>query len=229
MARIVSFPKSSTGAFVLHVLATPWPSRVLAAFAVTFASAACSVGFVATYHVAMPRVDRVPQAEERFGAAEVAEFTIDDSTAFVFEDGLFRITWDVELARLPFVLENKTDQLIRIIWDEVIFVDLNGAPHKVMHRDIRYPVRGEPMNPTTIDPGETLEDYILAIHLAYQESDASWREDPFLTPSRRATREELEPARANIGRTFAVVLPLEFEGQTDEYVFTFRVTDVELP
>lgn len=214
---------------MLRALAISRPRRFLALVAVTFWTAGCSSGFVATYHVAMPRVDRGPQTEERFGAAELAEFTVDDSTAFVFEDGLLRITWDVESSRLLFVLENKTDRPIRIIWDDVIFVDLNGAPHKVMHRDIRYAVRGAPMTPTTIDPGETREDYVLAIHLAYQESDATWREEPFLTPYRRMTIEELEPARANIGRTFAVVLSLEFEGETNEYVFTFRVTDVEIP
>ena len=189
----------------------------------------CSIPFVATYHVGLTRVDRDQVAEERFGEAEVVEVSEDNSVAFVLEDGLLRITWVVEEARLPFLLENKTDQPIRIIWDDAIFLDLNGAPHKVMHRDVRYEDRGETVGPTTIEPGEVREDFLLAIHLAYQLSDASWREDPFLKPYRRATREELEPARANVGRTFVVVLPLEVQGDRHEYMFTFRVRDVELP
>jgi hypothetical protein len=149
--------------------------------------------------------------------------------AFVLEDGLMRITWVVEEARLPFVLENKTDQPIRIIWNDAIFMDLNGAPHKVMHRDVRYAQRGEPQTPTTVNPGEAREDFILAINLPYQESDASWREDPFLKPYRRMTRAELEPALLNVGRSFVAILPIEFSGEVHEYVFTFRVRDVDIP
>jgi hypothetical protein len=189
----------------------------------------CSAPIVASYSVGLQTVERDAKAQEQFGVANAAEVNEGDSVAFVLEDGLMRITWVVEEARLPFVLENKTDQPIRIIWNDAIFMDLNGAPHKVMHRDVRYSQRGEPQAPTTVKPGETREDYILAINLPYQESDASWREDPFLKPYRRMSRAELEPALLNVGRSFVAILPLEFQGEVHEYVFTFRVRDVQLP
>jgi hypothetical protein len=189
----------------------------------------CGGGLVATYHVGLQGVVRDDQAKERFGVANVAEMAEEDSIAFILEDGLMRITWSVEKSRLPFVLENKTDQPIRRLWDDVILLDLSGAPHKVMHKDVPYAKRGDLQDPTTIAPGESLEDYILAINLAYQESNAEWQEDSFLTPYRRGTREELEPALKNIGRSFVVVLSLEAQGDVHEYVFTFRVRDVELP
>lgn len=189
----------------------------------------CSVPMVATYHVGLQNVERDAQAQEQFGVAHIAEVSEGDSVAFVLEDGLMRITWVVEEARLPFVLENKTDQPIRIIWDDAIFMDLLGAPHKVMHRDVRYSQRGEPQAPTTVNPGEAREDFILAINLPYQESDASWREDPFLKPYRRLTRAELEPALLNVGRSFVAILPIEFGGEVHQYVFTFRVRSVDIP
>ena len=203
--------------------------RVIVTVVAPVVVAGCTSPFVANYHVGLQTVERDPQAQEQFGMAEVAEVSEGDSVAFVLEDGLVRLTWVVEEARLPFVLENKTDQPVRIIWNEAIFVDLNGAPHKVMHRDVRYGQRGEVHDPTTVDPGKAREDYVLAIHLVYQTSDASWHEEPFLTPSRRQSREDLEPARLNVGRSFVVVLPLEFEGEVHEYVFTFRVRSVDLP
>ena len=189
----------------------------------------CSSTVVATYHVGLQTVERDAEAQEQFGVAHVAEVSEGDSVAFVLEDGLMRITWVVEEARLPFVLENKTDQPIRIVWDDAIFMDPNGAPHKVMHRGVRYDQRGEPQAPTTVEPGKAREDFILAINLPYQESDAAWREDPFLKPYRRMTREELEPARRNVGRSFIAILPVEFEGEVHEYVFTFRVRSLDIP
>ncbi len=211
------------------------PVRPTQMFKVVFAVAApmvvvgCSSSVVANYRVGLQNVERDVQAQEQFGVAHVAEVSEGDSVAFVLEDGLMRITWVVEEARLPFVLENKTDQPIRIIWDDAIFMDLLGAPHKVMHQGVRYAQRGEPQAPTTVEPGEAREDFILAINLPYQETDASWHEDPFLKPYRRMTRAELEPALLNVGRSFVAILPIEFEGEVHEYVFTFRVRSVDIP
>ncbi len=196
---------------------------------VAASAAACAPGLAATYTVGLVDVDRSGDAESRFGVAQYAEVVEDEGTSYLVEDGLIRLEIEVRESRLPFELMNKTDQPLTMHWDDALFIDLRGAPHKVMRRHIRYEDRRDPQQPEVVRAGDTKRDFILPVHLVYLSPAAQWIEQPLFVPYRRMTLEELQPALDNRGRTFGLFLPFEIGGDVYEYMITFRITDVTLP
>jgi hypothetical protein len=141
-------------------------------------------------------------------------------SASTYEDAYIEVSWTPNPRTIGLKLANATDAPIRIVWDEAAFV-MDGAKREVVHRDVDFAARHDPVSPTTVAPRRAVHKEIVptySIHRS-QDSGGGWIIDPYLP---RPSKKREEPVEA----TFQIVLPVEIEGETKRYTFYFRASEV---
>lgn len=136
---------------------------------------------------------------------------------------------------MVFVVNNKTDGPLKIIWDEARFIDVNGLSHRLIHSGIGYEERNDSHPPTVVAAGGTLEDFVNSadyfqweeIHGRSYKNQGYWRRVSFLPTQIKGTAEELRAkAEPFIGKTFQVILALQIDNVRNDYVYTFKINKV---
>lgn len=146
---------------------------------------------------------------------------------YCFEDDMIKIVWAPTPYEINFFIQNKSNNSIKIIWDEATFVDTNDVAHRVIHGDVRLIKKNDPIPPTVIPSGATIENLIFpANNVVWFGS--SWVLLPHLPNSGFNIDDLSAKANQNIGKTFKVILPLVNAGKTYEYIFTFKITNVTI-
>lgn len=175
------------------------------------------------YDVTLREVERPTKAKERYGEQKISTVEEEDVTKYSFEDDLVNILWIVGKKQLAFVLKNKTSHSIKIIWDEAVYVDEAGSSHRIVHSGVKYTDKNSPQSPSVVIRGGTLEDSISpSDYISY--SGGYWRTAPLLPEFSMAPKEvQEEKAREVVGKQLQVLLPLQIEGVTNEYIFLFTV------
>jgi hypothetical protein len=141
----------------------------------------------------------------------------DGSIRSTFEDDLLRIEWSgssqafllTTSSSIGFVLQNKSNSTLKINWDGASFVDASGESRRVMHSGVKFMTRDEPQPPSVIAKGGTLTDSITPTDAVVYGSEG-WGTISFLD-------------KKSIGRTVKVLLPIESDGKTYDYLFEFTV------
>lgn len=202
-----------------------------------FTMAGCASGMQANYDLGLASVDQPAQLGDRYG--DVERQVVGDSVKYVYSDSLLEVTWIPTPLRVGFILENRTEHSMKIIWDEAAFVAPNGQTSRVMHKGIRLINRNESQPPTVIAAGSKLVDMVAPTDYVDEPSgNDGWRQEAFLDPYRLTPLEAknddtVEEFRhgvlGNQGSEFRILLPLEIEGEVNEYTFTFEVRDASVP
>lgn len=138
----------------------------------------------------------------------------------MFEDHAIKIQFSIATQQIGFILKNKTDDPIKIDWNQVSYVDVFNEAHKVIHSGVTYKDKNSPQAPTIIPPTAKLEDLIFPTDYVSYELNM-WLKKPLFPP---------KASEANFykGKTFSVFIPLEIKGVIKNYLFTFEIKDVEL-
>ena len=180
------------------------------------------------YDVALYEVERPIYAKERYGEKEIKKITEKEVTKYSYEDDMIKILWIIELDRLSFILENKTDHSIKIIWDEAIFVDENGLSNRIIHSGVKYIDRDKSLPPSVVIRKGTLIDMIVPVDkIYYSDLYSGWKIQPLIpVPDYDNIEVSKNLAKENIGKIIQVLLPLEIENVINEYIFMFKISDI---
>lgn len=186
--------------------------------------------FTAYYDIALKRVERPAQAQERYGEQEVTIVAEEGVNKYFFEDEFIKIAWIPTADQLSFVLTNKTNHSIKIIWDEAAFVDENGISHRVIHSGVKYIDRNSTQPPSVVVRNGTVTDLVIPTDNIYYVSGkyGGWHVAPLFPKSAVSAEELRAKAGKYIGKTIQVLLPLQIEEVVNEYIFTFEVKNVEV-
>ena len=117
--------------------------------------------------------------------------------------------------KVLFQLANKTNEAIKLDWNQVSFVDPFGFAHRVFHTGVRYLERSAIQAPTFVPPHARIDDSFLPtenVDYNYQ-TNTGWRERPLF---------QSMPA---VGQSFSVFMPLEIGSTLKSYHFIFQVIE----
>ena len=78
----------------------------------------------------------------------------------VYEDQLLTIAWEPTPSALNFKLFNKTEETIKVIWDECGFINSSGESKRTLHVGVRFLDMNNPMPPSIIPAGGNLVDLL---------------------------------------------------------------------
>lgn len=183
--------------------------------------------FQGYYEIGLQEVERPEDAKERYGESKIINLEEEGETKYVYEDDLIKISWLPLPTQFAFSLENKSDNSIKIIWDEAVYVDQNGSSGRVMHSGVKYVDRSSPQPPTVVVKKAKVDDMVVPTDNIYYISGqyGGWQTRP-LFPNRANTQAELiSLTQKNIGKTVKILLPLEIQDTVNEYIFSFKVED----
>lgn len=200
--------------------------RLLPIFALTVLMTGCMT-YTGIYKVGLQEVESPKNIKEQFGETKVVNFQDQGVTKYSYEDGLIKIVWLPLSTQFSFNLTNKSDHSIKIIWDEVAYVNENGSSQKVFHSGVKYIDRNNSQPPTTIVKGANIDDLIMPTDNVYFVSGqyGGWQELP-LFKNRASTPEELNTLKSSyVGKVVKILLPIKIEETTNEYLFTFKIED----
>lgn len=146
------------------------------------------------------------------------------SEGMTFEDDRISVNWVFNESRLGFELKNNAKNPIKIDWNNVSYINPDGTAKKVIHGGVRYINRNDLLSPTVVPPTANIEDIIVpADNINYVSgtgySSSGWEVRPLFPNGESALEYE--------GKTFSVFMPLEINGETYNYTFTFSISDVE--
>jgi hypothetical protein len=189
------------------------------ALSTCLAAAGCAPATTTHYDIGLTAVERPQDARARYGGTTITRVDTAGLGKYLFEDQLVGMAWIFTRDRLAFKLTNKTRYSLKVLWDEASYLDASGQSHRVMHNGVKYVDRSQTEPPSVVIRGGSLEDVVLPIDYVYNNR-ADWIEGPFF-PGR------LDQAKQLTGKSVQVLLPLEVEGVVNEYIFLFRINEVE--
>jgi hypothetical protein len=180
-----------------------------------------------TYILTLTEVERPTDAQERYGESTIVSFEDEGTKKYSYEDDMIMTIWLALEDEFSFVLENKTNHSIKIIWDEAVFVDENGSSGKIMHSGVKYTDRNNSQPPTVVVKNAKITDVVVPTdHIWYSSGRyGGWRTIALIDNLARS-REELDiQAKEKIGKVVRVLLPLQIEETINEYIFSFKIED----
>jgi hypothetical protein len=192
----------------------------------------------ATYSFSLS-VKRPEEASQRYGPQEVETVSSNEEDyRYYFEDGMARVLWAFRGTQMAFSLENKTEHSIKIPWDQAAFIDESGRGHRVMHAGVKFDDREKPQAPSVVVPKGLLKDIVAPTDYVHwregtRHAADGWEEKCLLPDfdvhgsslkGGYATFADFESAaKAKVGKTIQVLLPLEIGDVVNDYIFAFRI------
>jgi hypothetical protein len=188
--------------------------------------ASCSI-YSGVYNVGLTEVESPSNVRQQYGETKVVNFQDEGVTKYSYADSLIRIIWLPMTKQFSFNLTNNSKNSIKIIWDEAVYVDIDGSSHRVMHTGVKYIDRDQSQPPTIVVKGANVDDIVIPTDNVYYVSGqyGGWFVRP-LFKNTANTAEELEALKTKyVGGVVKVLLPLKIEETTNEYLFTFKIED----
>ncbi|NUP55824.1 MAG: hypothetical protein HOQ19_08330 [Gemmatimonadaceae bacterium] len=184
------------------------------------------------YDLSLTSVQRPEKAKVRYGPDHIASFSDSGKTKYTFEDSLINATVVPIQTGFSVRIENKTSHTIKIIWDDAAIVDPTGQSARIMHVGVKYVDRNNSQPPTVIVARGHIYDELSPTDKVYMSTGlyGGWQTAPLLpkTPFQIANRDTVlaKLTETYKGKTVQLLLPLQIEDVTNDYLFTFTINDV---
>jgi hypothetical protein len=191
--------------------------------------AGCAISGI--YDVRLKEVYR-NTATLNLGETRANSFKENNVTKYLFEDDLIKIVWLPLSDCFSFLIENKSEETIKIIWDEAVYIDTGEMCSRVIHSGIKYNDSNYPQVPTVISKKAKYQDAVFPtdkiyyIDLGkYTYHFGGWRNSPLFPNMAWSKKEIYYLSQRYIGKTVKMLLPIQIQNITAEYIFYFTIND----
>lgn len=170
------------------------------------------------YVVNLSAVESPENAKVQFGETKVVTSKDGDVQKYRYEDDFINIVWFVGYKEFDFSLTNKSDHTIKINWDDISYVDINGNVGRVMHSGVKYIDRNSSQPATSIPKRASITDLLMPTENVYYVSGqyGGWRESPLIPASYNQGGAE--------GKTMTILMPIMIENVQNDYTFEFVIS-----
>jgi len=197
-------------------------------FAIVVASSLTSCYFPSViYRVGLSNVEAPADARTQYGESKIVKLDVDGATNYKYEDDYIDISWFVGLSSFSFSLNNKSNYSIKIPWDDVAYIDMEGRAGRVMHAGVKYNERNNSQPASVVPKGASIKDVVIPADNVYFVSGqyGGWKEGRlFKLPVDRTNIEEAKGIY--VGKTVRVLFPVIIQDVKNEYVFEFKIDDI---
>lgn len=183
--------------------------------------------YSAQYAVGLSSVESPADAKQQFGETKVVDFKEGDVNKYRYEDDFIEIVWYVSPKQFNFDLKNKSNHTMKINWDDISYVDIEGKTGRVMHSGVKYTDRNSSQPASTIPKGASLSDILLPTDNVYYVSGqyGGWRESN-LIPSYYNSQDALNNgAQKYVGKKMTIMMPIMIENVPNDYTFVFNIDE----
>ena len=173
------------------------------------------------YKVRLREVEQPENVKEQYSKSKITILAEENETKNSYEDDFIKIIWLPALTEFSFTLENKSDNSIKIIWDEAVYIDEDNTSLKVMHSGVKYADGGKAQPLTVIAKKTKINDLVTPVDNIYYEnpskySSGGWRKRPLFSVQKSA------------GKTVKILLPIQIQETINEYIFSFKINHTRI-
>lgn len=181
-------------------------------FLVLLLNSCSSTHFISLYSVESPL-----SKEQQSTNNTIINFKKDKLNHYNYEDDNINIIWNISSTEFNFVLKNKTEHSIKINWDEVSYIDINGRAGRIMHSGVKYSERNNSQVATIIPKNSYISDCILPTDNVYLSPGkyGGWQE-----------RDLINFSKDKIGKKMYLYIPLIIGDIKNDYTFEFRIEKI---
>lgn len=167
------------------------------------------------YVATLTKVGKPSNPAVRYG--KTTNVTEKDITKYSYEDNFIDILIFAGSTQFNFILKNVSDNTLKVVWDEAVFVDVDGSTSKVMHSGIKYSQREAAQPTSTIIKGAKLEDLAAPTdRVYYSETIKEWTSKSLYVNANHKKE----------GQTIKLMLPILVKEVVNEYIFEFTLSYV---
>lgn len=164
---------------------------------------------------ALTKVEKPSNPAVRYG--KTTNVPEKDITKYSYEDNFIDILIFASSTQFNFILKNVSDNTLKVVWNEAVFVDVDGSTSKVMHSGIKYSQREADQPASTIIKGAKLEDLAAPTDkVYYSETLKEWTSKSLYANASQKVE----------GQTIKLMLPIQVKDVVNEYIFEFTLTYV---
>ena len=164
---------------------------------------------------ALTKVEKPSNSAVRYG--KTTSVTDKDITKYSYEDNFIDILIFAGSTQFNFVLKNVSNNTLKVVWNEAVFVDVDGSTSKIMHTGIKYSQREADQPASTIIKGAKLEDLAAPTDkVYYSDILKEWTSKSLYVNASK----KLE------GQTIKLMLPIQVKDVVNEYIFEFTLSYV---
>jgi hypothetical protein len=135
-----------------------------------------------------------------------------------YHDDALAITFSLQKTEIDFVLQNNSNDPIKVDWNLVSFVQSWGTSQGVIHKGVKLVDKQAVKAPSMIPPKAKIEDMIVPVENVELVA-GDWLTHALLA--------EGPAALQLVGQEFSIFMPLEIGGTTKNYTFTFKIVRVD--
>ena len=184
---------------------------------IVFADKAESMSFTGDddgrFWATLESVEKPSDPNIRFGESKT--ITEDGVTKYSYADNVIDIVIFGGSSQFDFVLKNVSDNTIKLVWNEAVFVDVNGSTSKVMHSGIKYSQKEGDQPASTIIKGAALEDVAVPTEkVYYDEKRKEWTKESLYSKAKIQGEKQ----------TLRLMLPIQIKEVINEYIFEFSLS-----
>lgn len=177
---------------------------------------------VTSYDVSLSAVESPADAKVKYGDTKIVSFEEDGQSKYRYEDDYINISWYVGLKQFYFTLKNKSDYSLKIPWDDIVYVDVDGDTKRVMHSGVKYTDRNASQPASIVPKNASISDVLLPTDNVSYDSGIGWTEG-YLFPQ-YSKQEDASNSRV-LGKNIRVTFPIIIQDVQNEYTFEFSIND----
>lgn len=165
------------------------------------------------FFATLSKVEKPSNPEFRYGTTT----TISDDkdiTKFSYVDNFIDIILFAGSDQINFQIKNVSDNTIKIVWNEAVFVDVDGSTSKIMHAGTKYSEREGDQPASTIIKGAKLDDLAAPTNkVFYSDFLKKWCNGSLYSKADKRLD----------GQILRLMLPIQVKDVINEYIFEFEL------
>jgi hypothetical protein len=163
------------------------------------------------YYTYLTRVEKPENPSIKYGNTTVIED--EGKTKFSYKDNYIDIIIFGTSTKFYFTLKNVSENTLKLVWDEAVYVDYNGSTSRVMHSGVKYSEREASQPASTIIRGASLDDMVCpTANVYWHEYRKDW--DLHLIYPNKVSMET---------KQVQLMLPIQIKDVVNEYIFVFDI------
>lgn len=131
---------------------------------------------------------------------------------YEYIDDIIDINIRTANTEFAFNIKNVSDGTIKVIWDNAVFVDVDGTTQRIMHKGTKYSERNNSQVPTSIIKGTSIDDIACPVEKVYYDED--WKVHPLYGDKYMGMDYSIYD-----GKSIRLMLPIQYNGNIYEYLF----------
>lgn len=166
--------------------------------------------FSGSYRSTLAQVEKPSDESIRYG--EIKVITNDSITRYSYFDNIIEIIILGNKEEFSFDLKNVSDNSIKVVWNEAVFVGLDGKTSKIMHNGVKYSQKEGDQPATVIIRGARINDVAVPTsNVRYSNWLKKWVTDS-MYPDKRGNDGQVR-----------LMLPIQIKETINEYIFIFDI------